>query len=216
LTGTKVVVRGVIQKNRNMNLQKNGVTETRIETERLTSRYNQFEPPSLLSRRGTQEMRHSHDTNKCKNIMKVTTKYHPKDMMFYETCTAKAHILAAIGKDSIGLLGYLEMAFERLGISILETTRAFGHVDDFESTYNKDNKKTSESKIKRATDKLQKLRMLYQETLLPKMASMEHRSGVGMEMDRKRDEEAKRKEAIYFLCLSTFFPFARCSVSCRE
>jgi hypothetical protein len=52
-----------------------------------------------------EEMRHSHDTNKCENIMKVITKYHPKNMMFYETCIAKAHILAAIGKDSIGLLG---------------------------------------------------------------------------------------------------------------
>jgi hypothetical protein len=90
----------------------------------------------------------------------------------------------------------LEMAFERLGISMLETTRAFGCANDFESTYNKDNKKTSEAKIKRAADKPEKLRTLYKETLLPKMAWMEHRSGVRMEMYLKRDEEAKRKEAI--------------------
>jgi hypothetical protein len=69
-----------------------------------------------------EKMRHPYDTNKCEKIMKVITKYHPNDMMFYETCIAKARILAAIGKDSFGLLGYLEMAFERLGIKMLETT----------------------------------------------------------------------------------------------
>jgi hypothetical protein len=108
-------------------------------------------------------MRQSYDTNKCENVMKVITKYHPKDMMFYETCIAKARILAAIGKDLIGLLGYLEMEFERLGIRMLETTREFGRVNDFESTYNKDHKKTSASKMKRAVDKSEKLRTLYKD-----------------------------------------------------
>jgi hypothetical protein len=143
-----------------------------------------------------EEMRHSYDMNKCENIMKVITKYHPKDMMFYETCISKARILAAIGKYSIGLLGYLEMAFKRLGINMLETTREFGRVNDFESTYNKDHKKTSASKMKRAVDKSEKLRTLYKETLLPKMASMEHRSGARMEIDRKKEDEEKWKQAI--------------------
>jgi hypothetical protein len=138
-------------------------------------------------------MRHSYNMNKCENIMKVITKYHPKDMMFYETCIVKACILAAIGKDLIELLGYLEMAFERLGINMLETTREFGRVNDFESTYNKDHKKTLASKMKRAVEKSEKLRTLYKETLLPKMAPMEHRSGVRMEMDWKKEDEEKRK-----------------------
>jgi hypothetical protein len=141
-------------------------------------------------------MRHPYDTNKCKNIMKVITKYHPKDMMFYETCIAKARILAAIGKDSVGILSYLEMAFERLGIKMLETTREFGRVNDFESTYNKENKKTSASKLNRSIRQSETIREQYRETIMPKIKAYEHRSGMRMEIDKQKEDEDKRKQAV--------------------
>jgi hypothetical protein len=50
-----------------------------------------------------EELWHSHDTNKCENIMEVITKFHPKDVELFGTICCKGRIYGAITKDSIGL-----------------------------------------------------------------------------------------------------------------
>jgi hypothetical protein len=62
------------------------------------------------------ELSHPYDTNKCENIMKVITKFHPKDTEFYGTICGKRRIFAVITKDSIGLGTYVERILELMGV----------------------------------------------------------------------------------------------------
>jgi hypothetical protein len=83
-------------------------------------------------------MRHPHDTNKCKDIMKVLTKFHPKDIQLYSSICCKGRgVHATISKDFIGMGSYLERTFAILGIEMLEPRAKFEREKDIARDYQK-------------------------------------------------------------------------------
>jgi hypothetical protein len=114
----------------------------------------------------------SHDTNKCENIMKVITEFHPKDVERFGTICCKGRIYGAITKDSIGLGSYLERILELMGVRVLETMAEYGRQKDYDRVMNKKLQSSAKSWMKRVIGKSVKQRDEYKKPSYQKWLSL--------------------------------------------
>jgi hypothetical protein len=123
-----------------------------------------------------EELRHPHNTNKCKNVMKIITKFHPKDIQLYNTICCKGQIFRALTKDSVGMASYLERSFAILGVEMMIPTLEYGREKDQVREYNKKLKGSIETKRRRAMVQSKNMGAACKKVLEPKMESYEYRS----------------------------------------
>jgi hypothetical protein len=145
-----------------------------------------------------EELRHPHDPNKCENVMKIITKFHPKDIQLYNTICCKGQIFGSISKDSGGMASYLAISFTTLGVVMLAPTLEYARQKDYRRVVDKKFKVNIKAKTSRAKIQSTQQRAAYKMALDPKMKSYEYRSGIHMEIasqEYEKEKERKEKQA---------------------